>query len=121
MLSPTRLDGDGMVVYRTLYDLHDAGLPRWIGYRVVESAANVAVMMPLGALTALLLPRRLWWVAVLACCGLSLSIEAAQALLPGRMPSVIDLVANSAGALLGAALTLPFRRLTPEERATRDL
>ena len=40
----------------------------------------------------------------LAGCALSVAIELTQNLLPGRVPTVQDVVLNTAGALLGAVL-----------------
>ncbi|MEV8370921.1 VanZ family protein [Microbacterium sp. NPDC064584] len=109
VLSPNRVDGDGMGVYRILYGLYGWGLPRWITYQTVEVSANVIVMVPFGMLMALLLPRRLWWVAVIVCSAVSLSAEVVQALLPGRMPSASDWIANTAGGLAGAGIAVLFR------------
>ena len=66
-----------------------------------EGLANVALFVPLGAVGALLLRRHAAWV-VIALGALSLAIEVYQARLPDRTPSYRDVVANSAGALLGA-------------------
>ena len=43
-------------------------------------------------------------VVTLAGCALSVAIELTQNLLPGRVPTVQDVVMNTAGALLGAVL-----------------
>jgi len=121
VLSPARVDGDGMPVYRALSRAYSAGLPRWITYPVIETAANVLIMLPIGLLLALLLPARYWWIAVLACSALSLAVEGAQLLLPNRMASTADWMANSAGAAIGAALTIPFRRTPAAEGVPRDI
>lgn len=81
---------------------------------VLDVAVNIALFVPLGLLGALLLPRRRWWVAALACLVLSAGIELAQhAFLPGRSASVRDVACNTAGALLGCAVAAAFRRFRP--------
>ncbi|SMG15946.1 VanZ family protein [Agreia pratensis] len=95
---------------RLLGVLHRHGLPEWITYSVVESASNVVMFVPLGALIALLAWPSLWWVSGLLGFVASLTIELTQALwLPQRFPSAGDVVANTAGALLGGAAICVLR------------
>ena len=71
---------------------------------------NVLAYVPFGLLLALHfrsrgLPHPL--VRAVACCALfSLSMEALQLFLPGRVTSIVDLATNTAGAALGAAAFL---------------
>ena len=112
---PTPVDAgiDGTLL-RVLGWLHGVGLPGWIAYDQVELAANIALFVPVGLLTALELRRRPWWVAGLAGFGLSVLAERAQALLrPDRFATVQDVVANTTGALIGAAISVALRRLRP--------
>ncbi|TDN90538.1 VanZ family protein [Microbacterium sp. BK668] len=104
VLWPQRVDGDSLDVYRVLYQLYGRGMPRWITYDVVQFAANVVLAAPMAFFLAMILPGRLWWVAALLCSALFGLGEAAQFFLPSRMPSVWDVVANSAGAVIGALL-----------------
>ncbi|KAM9861782.1 hypothetical protein ACI1US_02368 [Leucobacter sp. BZR 635] len=69
-----------------------------------EPFANVVLFVPLAYLMALLLRRPL--VAAAAAIAISVAIEMTQALIPvlGRSCSTNDLLANSIGAILGAAL-----------------
>ena len=73
-----------------------------------EVISNVLLFVPLGALLYRIGRRRIGQGRhILMLCGaagllLSLTIEFLQIYLPPRSPTVIDLVANSAGALLGA-------------------
>jgi len=68
----------------------------------LEIIANVLVFVPVGILAFLLVPRRLWLLAVILGPALSLSIEIAQRLvLPHRSATVTDVIANSGGALIG--------------------
>lgn len=53
-------------------------------------------------------PALAWGTIVPALC--SVLVEAMQNYLPGRMPSVVDVIANGVGALLGALVAV---RLTP--------
>jgi VanZ family protein len=89
--------------------------PRW--WTVFDVVFNIAVYLPGGLLVAMLLRQgRLAALAlplaVLACSGAAVSLEALQSLLPNRVPSRLDWLANSAGALLGALLASPGERLT---------
>jgi len=95
---------------RFLAALHRQGWPAFIDYTFVEVAANVAFFVPVGFLVCIALPfRRAWW-AVLIGAGLSALIEAAQWLfLPGRVASVGDIAANTAGALIGTIIAVLIR------------
>jgi glycopeptide antibiotics resistance protein len=73
----------------------------WITYSRVEFTANVFMFVPVGLFFLLLLGRRLWWLAVLFGVALTMAIEFTQLFLPGRVSDPRDLVANSAGALVG--------------------
>lgn len=78
----------------------------WITYALIEFSANVAMFVPVGVLLLLLMGRRRWWAAILSGFVLSVGIEAAQLLLPGRVSDIRDLVANSLGTALGVLLAL---------------
>lgn len=76
-------------------------------YAVAESAANVALFTPLGMLVAA--PRASApAIALVAATSLgaatSLAIELAQRGIDGRVSTMADVAANTAGAILGAAL-----------------
>jgi VanZ family protein len=95
---------------RLLALLHRHGMPAWITYPVVESASNVVMFVPLGALIAILALPRLWWVSGLFGLIASLLIEFSQMLfLPQRFASAGDLAANTAGALLGGMVICALR------------
>lgn len=73
----------------------------------LEVIANVLVFVPIGILAFILIPRRLWPLALALGPAVSLSIEAAQRLaLPNRTATVSDVIANSGGALIGVALAI---------------
>lgn len=85
--------------------LHAHGVPTWFGYRAIEASANVLMFVPFGVLLALLLPSRLRVLAVAVPVGLSLGVELAQAVwLPRRVATGWDVLMNSTGAALGAAV-----------------
>lgn len=80
------------------------GLPRPTGYDVVQTAANVALFVPLGWLAVALAGTR-WWQVTVAAFVLSAGIELGQAWLrPERFATVSDVVANTVGAAVGALL-----------------
>ncbi|HEY5224323.1 MAG TPA: VanZ family protein [Microbacteriaceae bacterium] len=95
---------------RTLSVLHGAGMPAWLDYDFVESAANVIMFVPFGALIALYATPRLWWTSVAAGFVLSVGIELFQKFfLPQRFASVGDVIANTAGALIGGGIVALLR------------
>jgi len=124
---------DGGWVRDSLAWLAERGLPAWVTYDVIEVAANVVLFIPFGLFLALALRHRsdrahrslserspsrslserseskgflLLYPTVLAL-SLSLTIEFTQAtFLPARFATVSDLIANTAGALLGASLAV---------------
>jgi len=116
-LSPAQ-PTDGGWVRDSLAWLTERGLPAWVTYDVVEFAANVVLFVPFGAFLALALPMRILWPTILGL-ALSLAIEFSQAVfLPARFATVSDIVANAAGAFLGAflgasSLAIRRRRETP--------
>jgi|JI8StandDraft_2_1071088.scaffolds.fasta_scaffold06084_4 VanZ family protein len=110
----------GLVVYASLYPFSGwrsqgynpwaflwAPWPQyWTGF---DAWVNFIGYLPLGLLLVLALSRHLrlsmaWCCAVLLAAGLSLSMELAQAYLPSRVTSQMDLVLNTSGALAGATL-----------------
>lgn len=73
----------------------------------LEIIANVLVFVPIGILSFILVPRRLWPLALMVGPALSLSIEVFQRLvLPNRAATLTDVVANSGGAVIGVVLAI---------------
>lgn len=97
-------------------DLHARGLPDWIGFGLLEFAANVLMFVPLGVLGVLARPP-FGVGAVVSCCGLlSIAVELGQWLLiPGRTGDYRDVIANIIGAALGALLVQRFRVRRPDQ------
>ena len=105
LFSPGSGAQSGMVTWlETL--LRGMGAPRnWVTFSRLEIIMNAAIVAPVTVLGALILPRWSWrdWTA----CGflVALLVELLQGLLlPAREASLRDVVANTAGALLGALL-----------------
>lgn len=79
----------------------------WLDFTRLEILANVLVFVPIGILAFILLPRRVWFLALLVGPLLSAMIETAQRVaLPHRAATVNDVVANSTGAILGVVIAV---------------
>lgn len=110
---PTPLDqGYGASIEKLLSVLHRTGVPEWFGYHKLEFSANVMMFVPLSFLLAMLLPARIWWLALVSGPVLSGIIELTQgALLSARFSSMADVIANSIGTLLGVFLAVLLRAI----------
>ena len=110
-----RMPGTGFVsraVNWILYQLHDRDLFLWVHYLDIEFFGNILMFVPIGVFTALLLGRRVWWLLLLLGTALSGFIELSQFLfLPSRVPEWRDILSNSVGFLIGAALSVGLRLL----------
>ncbi|MCM3780009.1 VanZ family protein [Microbacterium hydrocarbonoxydans] len=79
----------------------------WLDFTRLEIIANVLVFVPVGVFAFLLVPRRIWPIAVVLGPAISVAIEIAQRVaLPHRAATVSDVVANSGGALIGVFLAI---------------
>lgn len=69
---------------------------------------NILAYLPIGFLMARFLGLSGWAISLATLSGLLLScgMEVIQTALPGRVPSLVDILANSGGALLGAVLAI---------------
>ena len=106
-LSPAPPQPSSMGLFQSLlrfFSRHDA--TAWLTNDPVEFLANILLFVPVGVLVLLMLGRRWWWVGILVGLVLTLGIETAQQVMPARVSDPRDLVANTLGAALGAALTL---------------
>ena len=86
--------------------------PRLASYDRLEVVMNAVIVAPATFLASMVVPRFGWrdW----TCFGFvaSMAVEGVQALLlPGRQGSFSDVVANTAGALIGSALFAVLRYL----------
>ncbi len=113
VLWPTPVDQDyRSSIDRVLAVLHRNGIPQWFGYNKLEFTANIGMFVPLGFLLALVLPARWWWLSLVIAPLFSAGIEFVQgALLSERFSSVLDVVANSIGALIGITIAVIIRAL----------
>lgn len=92
---------------RILIKLHDHGVPGWFSYALIEFSANIVLFLPVGMLSVILLGSARWWVAILIGFGASCLIELSQLVfLPSRYATLMDVLANTIGAALGAGLAL---------------
>lgn len=101
-----------------LFALHAAGLPKLINYNFVEFASNILMFVPIGVLAALAFPSlhrgRIVMAAFLGSCGM----EAGQLLfLSDRIPSAMDIVANTGGATLGVWILGKLERFRQDQPA----
>lgn len=89
-------------------------------WSVSDLIMNVVMFVPFGFVHQLTRPRGAparWWQVALLGLALSGAIETAQLFAPTRFPSLLDLLTNTSGALIGAWL---FRRAAVVvDRATR--
>jgi glycopeptide antibiotics resistance protein len=112
-LWPTTIDrGLDPYVERVLQELHQRGVPYFVDYGFIEFAANIVFFVPVGFLLGVLLPYRLAFLAVVGGAVLSATVETAQGLfLPGRVASTADVLANTAGAVIGCLVEVAVRML----------
>ena len=85
----------------------------WLTYARIEFAANVMLFVPFGWCAALGWRR---WHALVIPAGIliSVAIEAGQGLLLAeRTSSVLDVVANTLGTVVGWLIARPWRRPAP--------
>ncbi len=103
VLSPSPVDTTSAgLLRRALAALHRRGVPEWLGFSFVEFTANIVMFVPLGLFFFILAPRRWRWLGPLAGFMLSVLIELTQlVVLPHRVATPWDVVANTFGALVG--------------------
>ena len=70
-------------------------------FRAVEVGANLVLFVPVAFLVAAVLPRLPGWAVWALCVAASTAVELVQTALPGRVPSLRDVVLNAAGAAIG--------------------
>ena len=89
----------------------------------VESVANVLLFVPVGALAALALRRSGPVLPMALGAATSVLVELVQSALPGRVPDLVDVAANTTGTGVGVALTagcLAVARRSRREGARRS-
>lgn len=71
----------------------------------VEFVSNIVMFVPFGLLITFLWPGGWnWWRMLLLGAATSTFIEVTQLIIPGRVTALSDVIANSAGALIGAVV-----------------
>ena len=81
------------------------GAPGWVRYDLVEFVANIALFVPVGLFVMVVTGGGRYWLVVLAGFAASCTIELGQLIfLPNRFATVSDVIANTVGAAVGAAL-----------------
>jgi hypothetical protein len=76
---------------------------------IIDAFANVLFYLPLGFLLGWLSYPRTPWLAAVAICALSVSMEMLQISIPGRIPASSDMITNGLGGFLGIALVIWMR------------
>ncbi|ANJ26278.1 VanZ family protein [Agromyces aureus] len=121
---PAHIDGDGGFIRfdPLLRALAAFGIPAWASYAFVEFAFNAVLFVPLGMLLAAASQRsavRRIAVAVVAGLVVSCLAELVQhVFLPGRTTDLRDVLANTLGAGLGAAVVVVADYVVRRRRAS---
>jgi len=93
------------------------GDSRW--WQLKDEVVNLLGFVPLGCLLALLWPSlSVPWLGMV-CGSLSVLIEAGQLFVPGHHPQIVDLLLNTAGGVMGAALGRTARSWVSAARLRR--
>ncbi|CAN5375214.1 hypothetical protein BH11ACT8_BH11ACT8_18840 [soil metagenome] len=118
-LTPVRQTprGDDLVS-RILARLEGRPGLEWLTFDRAEFLANIAMFVPVGLFLLLLVGTRFWWVAVGVGFAMTAAIETAQRSIPGRVSDPRDLVANTAGAVLGVLVGLVLTYPKTRRRGT---
>lgn len=116
--SPQPTEGVGIaeIVARWVASVIDQ--PYGPTFVVLGVAANVAMFVPFGVLALTAYRWMRVWSATLAGLVTSGIIEVVQLFLPTRFATVSDVIANTAGALLGAVLVAAVRRARAARAST---
>jgi VanZ family protein len=125
--TPLALAWAALIVYASLYpgtgwrvpaaDWGWLQLPWPSWFPVFDIVANLLGYLPLGALVYVVMVRggagrgAALVAATLAGASLSYALEVLQQFLPARVPSLLDLTLNAAGALLGALTAMALHGL----------
>jgi glycopeptide antibiotics resistance protein len=85
------------------------GIPREPAAIVFEFVANIALFVPFGLLVSAAAPRWSPWAVIASGFVVSAAIELGQLGIPSRVPTISDVIANTAGTALGCALLTWWR------------
>jgi len=105
----------GLVFRLARFVSEHAGVSLSTTYTLFEFAANIALFVPFGALVALAWPRtNAWWIILMGFSA-SAAIELVQTMVPGRVTTLSDVIANTLGTIVGCCAV---RVLRPRSRPT---
>ena len=109
-------------LFRFLGTLDRYGIRPMDAYTALEVGSNVLFYVPAGILLVLIVGSRRWWLAPLGGLAASSMSEVTQYMfLPERFATLTDVIANTAGALLGAGIgVLIFRRIARRANAAAE-
>jgi glycopeptide antibiotics resistance protein len=96
--------------------LHAQQLFEWLYWTRLEVLANVAMLVPVAMLLTFVLGARRGWLAVAMCVAASVGVELVQYVMPGRVSSIVDVVANGLGAVIGALLAVAIEAMVVRGR-----
>jgi glycopeptide antibiotics resistance protein len=100
--------------------LHHHGIPAWINYSFLEKSANVALFIPFGIASSLAYPEKRWWQNAALGVAVSGCMELGQLLfLHNRFSSLVDVMTNSGGAVIGTLLASAVLRTYRQRQAQR--
>ncbi|MGY2130409.1 VanZ family protein [Blastococcus sp. SYSU DS0617] len=103
-LGPAEVVADARRTVMAGVEALTAPLPGTVHRAQVEAVANVLLFVPVGALAALAFRRSGPVLPLALAAATSVLIELAQTALPGRVPDLVDVAANTAGASVGVVL-----------------
>lgn len=98
--------------------LHAHGIATWVDYQFVEKSANVALFVPFGIAASLAFPEKRWWQNAALGTAVSGCMELGQLLfLHSRFSTLVDVVTNSTGAVIGVLVAAAAFRLRQRKQA----
>lgn len=106
-------------VVRGIEWFHAREMFEWLYWTRLEVLTNVAMFVPLALLLVFALGARRWWIALGLCLAATVGIELVQhVMLPGRVASVKDVVANGIGAGIGVLLAVAIEAIVRRRTKT---
>ena len=88
---PSRVDGGvEPTVRQVLAWLQGLGAPEWVNYDFADFLANIAFFIPIGMIAALLLPWKVWWLAIPTGAALSGLLRTRAVSVPARALCELD-------------------------------
>ncbi|MET0296612.1 MAG: VanZ family protein [Microbacterium sp.] len=112
-LGPRALVAPARWAFLEATDALTAPLLARLPFADTDQVLNALLFVPLGATVALLLHRRAWPFAIIAALVLSVTVEYAQASIPGRVPDGDDVLWNTVGGAIGVLVVTAPRLLRP--------